>query len=72
MQTIQIEVKDNYVENVMTILDSMKDIMVENITLKYNSLESNNENKYFNEISFESLKKDWDNDEDAVYDKFLQ
>ena len=71
MQTIQIQVKDNYVQNVVTMLGTVKDIMIDNIAIKYNESSSSKESQYFNKLSLDSLEKDWDNCEDAVYDKFL-
>jgi len=38
MQTIQIEVKDNYLVNVMAMLESVKDVMIENIEFKKDSM----------------------------------
>ena len=72
MQTIQIEVKDNYVQNVMTLLGSLKDGMIDNIIVKNDELKINNETDYFNKLSFKSLEKEWDNELDAEYDKYLK
>jgi len=72
MQTIQIEVQDNYVQNVMTLLGSMKNVMIENITIKNDEIETDIEMNTFNKISLKSLEKEWDNDSDAEYDRYLK
>jgi len=72
MQTIQLEVKDAYVENTLEILNGLKNIMIDKITLKYNDTQITNEKEYFNQLSHNSLEKSWDNNEDAIYDQFLK
>ncbi|MEA2017520.1 MAG: hypothetical protein U9N59_03645 [Campylobacterota bacterium] len=72
MQTIQLQVKDNYVKNTLEILNGLKDVMIENITIKYSDIEKSKEDEYFTKVSFGSMEKCWDNDEDRVYDKFLK
>lgn len=72
MQTIQIEVQDNYVQNVMTLLGSMKNVMIDNITIKNDEIETDSEMNTFNKISLKSLEKEWDNDSDAEYDRYLK
>jgi len=72
MQTIQLQVKDNYVKNTLEILNGLKDVMIENITIKYSDIEQNKEDEYFTKVSFNSIEKCWDNNEDSVYDKFLK
>ena len=34
MQTIQLQVKDNYIQNVLSMLESIKDIMIEKIEVQ--------------------------------------
>jgi len=67
---IQLEVKDNYIENVLSLLDSIKDIMLENIILDTNIQKK--EDEFYTKLSITTFEDIWDNEEDAVYDKFLK
>lgn len=68
MQTIQLEVEDTNVETVLNIIQNLK----ENLITKYQLVNDQNEDEIFTELSQKSLEKVWDNQEDSVYDKFLQ
>jgi len=65
MQTIHLEVKDDYVKNVLVMLSSLKDIMIEKI-----DVEASNENEVmeFSVLQESSMLKSWDNEEDKVWD----
>ena len=65
MQTIHLEVKDDYVKNVLVMLNSLKDIMIEKI-----DLDTNHENDVmdFSVLQESSMLKSWDNEEDKVWD----
>ena len=65
MQTIHLEVKDDYVKNVLVMLSSLKDIMIEKI-----DVEASNENNLldFSVLQESSILKSWDNEEDKVWD----
>lgn len=67
MQTIKIEVEDTKVDIVLNIIDNLKS----DIISKYEVVKQNNEQKDFAKISNKSFSKIWDNDNDAVYDRFL-
>jgi len=67
MQTIHIDVKDIYVSNVLTILKSMKDVMIDKINLDTPSGIRDEED--FMKLQASSLKETWDNDEDKVWDE---
>ena len=40
MQTIQIQIKDNYLPNILEILNGLKDVMIENISVQETISES--------------------------------
>lgn len=68
MQTIKLEVDDSKVDIVMNIIANLKD----NIILHYEVVNENIETKSFIKLSQRSLEKIWDNEEDAIYDRFLE
>ena len=68
MQTIRLEVEDSKVDIVLNIIKNLKD----NIVSKYEIINNERENRDFINISQKSLEQVWDNQEDSIYDKFLQ
>ena len=68
MQTIKIEIEDSKVDIVLNIIDNLKSDVIS----KYEIVKQNSEQKDFIKLSDKSFSKIWDNDEDAVYDRFLQ
>ena len=68
MQTIKIDIEDSKVDIVLNIINNLKS----DIISKYEIIRQNNEQKDFIKLSDKSFSKIWDNDEDSVYDKFLQ
>jgi len=68
MQTIKIEIEDSKVDIVLNIIDNLKSDVIS----KYEIVKPNSEQKDFIKLSDKSFSKIWDNDEDAVYDRFLQ
>jgi len=71
MQTITIEVKDDYLDNTLEILHGLKDIMIDEISVTCNNVIDSNEKKSFMKLSNNRLEKIWNNEEDAIYDKYL-
>jgi len=67
MQTIHIDVKDMYVSNVLTMLKSMKDVMIDKINLDTPSDTRDEED--FMKLQTMSMNKTWDNDEDKAWDE---
>ena len=68
MQTIKLEIEDSKLDIVLNIIQNLKD----NVITKYEIINENREQKEFINISQTSLEKIWDNNEDAVYDKYLE
>ncbi len=68
MQTIRLEVEDSKLDIVLNIIQNLK----ENVITKYEIVNEIKENRDFINLSQTSLEKLWDNEEDSVYDKFLQ
>lgn len=68
MQTIRLEVEDSKLDIVLNIIQNLK----ENVIAKYEIVNEIKENRDFINLSQTSLEKLWDNEEDSVYDKFLQ
>ena len=65
MQKIIIEVKDDYINNVVKILQSMQGIMINKIKL-------GNDNKIENDfikLQIPSMEKTWENEEDKAWDE---
>jgi len=68
VQTIKIDIEDSKVDIVLNIINNLKSDVIS----KYEIVKQNSEQKDFTKISDKSFSKIWDNDEDSVYDKFLQ
>jgi hypothetical protein len=65
MQKIMIEVKDNYTENVLEMLHSLKGVMIEKI-----KLDGPGEDRVyldFMKLQIDSMKQTWDNQEDEAW-----
>jgi len=67
MRTIKLEIEDSKLDIVLNIIQNLKDDVVK----KYEVINEDKDQKDFIEISQESLKKIWDNQEDSVYDRYL-
>ncbi len=65
MQKITIEVKDNYMNNVLEMLHSLEGVMIDKIKLANNNKTEND----FLKLQISSMKKTWDNEEDKVWDE---
>jgi len=66
MQKITIEVKDNYMNNVLEMLHSLQGVMIDKIKLTpedNGKIESD-----FMKLQFPPMEKVWDNEEDKVWD----
>jgi len=68
MRTIRLEIEDSKLDIVLNIIQNLKDDVVK----KYEVMNEDKDQKDFIEISNESLKRIWDNQEDSVYDKYLE
>ncbi|MEA2048969.1 MAG: hypothetical protein U9O64_11065 [Campylobacterota bacterium] len=68
METITIDVKDNKMDIVLTIIKNLKDDVIEGYHLNRDSQESND----FMKLSNNAMERVWDNKEDSVYDKYLK
>ena len=68
MQTIIIDVKDNKLDIILTIIKNLKDGVIES----YHIDPKKQENTDFMKLSNNALGTVWDNQEDSVYDKFLK
>jgi len=66
MQTITIEVKDNYTVNVLEMLHGLKGVMIEKI--KYELDEESKVEYDFMKLQIDSMKSTWDNQEDEAWD----
>jgi len=67
MKTIKLEIEDSKLDIVLTIIQNLK----EDIVSKYEVINTSNEQKEYQRLSEECLKKIWDNKEDSIYDKYL-
>ena len=67
MQTIHIDVKDMYVSDVLSMLQSMKDVMIDRINLDTPSGTRDEED--FMKLQISSMNKTWDNDEDKAWNE---
>ena len=65
MQKIMIEVKDNYTENVLEMLHSLKGVMIEKIKLDGAGEESVDLD--FMKLQIDPMKQTWDNQEDEAW-----
>ncbi len=68
MRTLKLEIEDSKFDIVLNIIQNLKDDVVK----KYEVINEDKDQKDFIEISQKSLKKIWDNQEDSVYDKYLE
>ena len=68
MRTIKLEIEDSKLDIVVSIIQNLKDDLIK----KYEIMNEDKDQKDFIEISQKSLKKIWDNQEDSVYDQYLQ
>lgn len=68
MRTVRLEVEDSKLDIVLNIIQNLKDDVVK----KYEVINEDKEQKDFTEVSQKSLKSIWDNQEDNIYDKYLQ
>ena len=68
MRTIKLEIEDSKLDIVLNIIQNLKDDVVK----KYEVINEDKDQKDFIEISQGSLKKIWDNQEDSIYDKYLE
>ena len=68
MQTIKLEIEDSKLNIVLNIIQNLKD----DVITKYEIINENREQKDFINISQVSLENIWDNNEDSVYDKYLE
>ena len=66
MQTIHIDVQESQVSTVVTMLKSMKDVMINNIHIA--GTLANDDEKDFMDLQVASMDKTWDNDEDKAWD----
>ena len=63
MQTIHLEVKDDYVENILVMLHSLKDVMIKKIDVDTPDIDT------FIKLQESSMSKTWENEEDKVWDE---
>ena len=65
MQKITIEVKDNYMSNVLEMLHGLQGVMIDKIKL------ASDENKVetdFIKLQMSAMERTWENEEDKVWD----
>ncbi len=68
MQMIYIEVKENYVSNVLKMLDGIKDVMIDKIKLEPLDKQERTEDTLMM-LQSSSMEKTWKNDEDKAWDE---
>ena len=64
MQKITIEVKDNYMNNVLEMLHGLQGVMIDKIKLADDDNKVEND---FMKLQISSMEKTWDNEEDKVW-----
>ena len=64
MQKITIEVKDNYMNNVLEMLHGLQGVMIDKIKLAPDNKVEND----FMKLQMSAMEKTWDNEEDKVWD----
>ena len=70
MQTIYIDVKDQYVSNVLTMLKGMKDVMIDKIRIDTpNSPEVSGTSEELMKLQSSTMQKTWDNTDDKAWDE---
>ena len=67
MKTIYIEVKDDYVSNVLKMLDGIKDVMIDKIKFEPLDKEKKTE-QVLMMLQSSSMEQTWKNDEDKAWD----
>ena len=67
MQKITIEVKDDYINNIMEVLHGLNGIMIEKIKLDHSNKELS-ENDFI-DLQINTMKKTWNNEEDKAWDE---
>ena len=67
MKTIYIEVKDDYVSNVLKMLDGIKDVMINKIKFEPLDKEKKTE-QVLMMLQSSSMEQTWKNDEDKAWD----
>jgi len=65
MQKITIEVKDDYMNNVLEMLHGLQGVMIEKI--KFNSEQKEGVEFDFIKLQVDSMKSTWDNQEDEAW-----
>ena len=68
MHTLTIDVKDNKLDVILTIIKNLKDDVIE----RYHVDSKEEENRDFMKLSHAAFENVWDNEEDSVYDKYLK
>ena len=68
MSTIKLEIDDSKVDIVLNIIKNLKSGVIK----KYELIRDDKTQKDFMEASQESLEKVWDNNEDSLYDRYLE
>jgi hypothetical protein len=68
MSTIKLEIDDSKVDIVLNIIKNLKSGVIK----KYELIRNDKTQKDFMEASQESLEKVWDNNEDSLYDRYLE
>jgi len=67
MQKITIEVKDDYMNNVLEMLHGLQGVMIEKI--KFNSEQKEGVESDFIKLQINSMKDTWDNQEDEAWNE---
>ncbi len=67
MQKITIEVKDDYVNNIMSVLHGLKGVIVDKIKFDDSTYSNSNDDNMI-KLQQDSMRNTWDNDEDKVWD----
>ncbi len=67
MKMIYIEVKDNYVSNVLKMLEGIKEVMIDKIKLEPLNKEDKTDDDLI-ALQTSSMEKTWENDEDKAWD----
>jgi hypothetical protein len=70
MSTVILEIKDDYLDKTLEVLNALKGVMIEDIKIKEEKFDD--EKKDFIKLSNAHLNKVWDNKEDSIYDRFLK
>lgn len=74
MQAIYIQVKDQYLNNVLELLNSVKDVMIDQVELQPDRVDadqvakSNSEHQAWLLAQQSSMNKTWSNSQDEVWD----